>query len=1774
MKLSTKFYFIALIAGACWLAIWGMTTPVAAAPIPGETAPRPRRVTQEVGGHITADTTWDVSGSPYVFTRTVTVDAGVVLTVSPGVIVQGCPDCELLVQGSLHALGTATQPITFTSTEDSGPGEWSGIVINGGSGSLRHTVIRYGGDLNSVGTYGNLSLKNAGDVRLESCAIRETGVSGADYGIYALNSHLVISDTHFYHNGTTSGKSEDFALYATGAATVITVTDNLFEHNYGYAIGITPTLLSGLQSNTFTGDESSYSRRILVPGGQTSDGGQFVAQPGAWGYELSDDLIVPSGITLTASDGALIRARDNVELLVQGQLNAIGAHAPVTFTSFYDSAPRQWSGLVFAGGYGTLDNVTVRYAGDANSLGGHSNLAISSTLTQPVKLINSRILSESYSTLGGSGTDYGVAINTGRVLISGTLFAGNGTLDSSTDCALFIADAKSAITLTHNTFRQNNAYAIGLPPAQINRITDNTFEGDVGKYTRRVLLAGGSLPPDGKFLYQQGLAGYELQDDLTVPLTATLIISPQVSVMGRANVELLVRGRLQARGDTAPITFTSAADSAPNQWSGLTFDQGGGDLRHVVVRYGGQVNSLGVHSNIAVSGTLTHTFSLVAGRVYSESYNPLIGAKDDYGLWIQNSHATISGTTFAQNGSSSQDYALRADGAATFITATNNLFANNGGYDAYLPSSLINRFHSNTFTGTVGFRRIVLGAGDIPTKGLLQLQTGLEGYELAGIVHVPSGITLTVQPGIAVMGRADQELIVSGRLVAEGSETHPITFTSSADSAPKQWAGVLFANGSGTLRHTVVRYAGNANSLGVCGGIVAVNVLSSPLAIADSLITANGNDGGLGGTADYGLYLTNSRAILTRTQITANGDNSKDYGVYLTGGSVLTDTANVINANGGNGLGLDNGQATSFNTQINGNDVNGINLNSSGSWLANEVTIASNGGSGIEMNGGRLAMTCVQIHNNTDYGIHVTGNPAQFQISYNGLYDNGQYDFYNEGSTRLDVRDNWWGANADPVIAGKVSGSVFYVPWLEANVCLTEIGVSQQDAPDPVLAGDVLTYTVTVTNAGPSRATSVVLSDTLDAQADFITATTATTGATCSLLTGTVRCELGTLPVGETITAWVTVRPRDAGTLTNTVRVATADEDRVSTNNSATLTTTVQPAVDLGVTVHALDPAPVQFPLSYTLTISNAGPSTAHHVILTHTFPVTQVAVPTACQNTSGTIVCTWSTLAAHTSASATLIITPTEKGPLTTSTKVTSDEPDLGHFSNAITHTLMVVDAADLRVSQSATTPAYVASVLAYTLTVSNDGPSAAEGVVLYDTLPPEVTYLASGNGCTFGQQVLTCSLGTLAVGTQRRVTVTVRTGDELVTLTNRISATTATTDPRPADNSFELSTALQPVADLSVGGAAPTSAPVGETFTGTWQLSNNGPSPASNVQITISIPAEVNVRTVSPTGACSVGDAVTCHWAQLSPNAGITVSLGLSATQSGTASFQATVAAAEFDGDRANNKALTQVQITPAARLRFSSAVSPDPASAGEPYTTTLVLTNEGPDPAHTIVLYTEIPLSTTLFSSSTSPSATAILPTPRSITYTFDSLTVGNSVTVTLVSQVSPAARGTLQEPVRYSATESPRQTASVSTALVARNDLHVTQLASTATLTAGQSLTLTGIISNSGPADALEPTLTFAWGEAFTFTALQGAELTCTTAPTGSVCQWPPLSVGDAAAFTLTMRSQTSFQGEATITTTLSDTAEELAPDDNQALSHLNIRRSEFDVYLPLMLRNVP
>jgi uncharacterized repeat protein (TIGR01451 family) len=119
-----------------------------------------------------------------------------------------------------------------------------------------------------------------------------------------------------------------------------------------------------------------------------------------------------------------------------------------------------------------------------------------------------------------------------------------------------------------------------------------------------------------------------------------------------------------------------------------------------------------------------------------------------------------------------------------------------------------------------------------------------------------------------------------------------------------------------------------------------------------------------------------------------------------------------------------------------------------------------------------------------------------------------------------------------------------------------DLSISAVDAPDPVRQGAVLTYTLTVRNAGPETAHGITVTNGVSSQVAFGSASS--THGTCAL-DGKVRCVIGQMDNGETATITITVTPTKSGRVRTRAHVGIdqRDTDPHPSNNRDKYATTV-----------------------------------------------------------------------------------------------------------------------------------------------------------------------------------------------------------------------------------------------------------------------------------------------------------------------------------------------------------------------------------------------------------------------------------------------------------------------------------------------------------------------------------------------------------------------------------------------------------------------------------------
>lgn len=122
---------------------------------------------------------------------------------------------------------------------------------------------------------------------------------------------------------------------------------------------------------------------------------------------------------------------------------------------------------------------------------------------------------------------------------------------------------------------------------------------------------------------------------------------------------------------------------------------------------------------------------------------------------------------------------------------------------------------------------------------------------------------------------------------------------------------------------------------------------------------------------------------------------------------------------------------------------------------------------------------------------------------------------------------------------------------------VSDLSIAKVATPEPVKVTSNLTYSITVSNRGPSEATAVNVTDTLPAGVTFVSASSSQ--GSCTQSVGVVTCSLGNLMSAAGADITVIVTPSEAGSITNYARVTSSSSDPNMADNEATAVSTIEP---------------------------------------------------------------------------------------------------------------------------------------------------------------------------------------------------------------------------------------------------------------------------------------------------------------------------------------------------------------------------------------------------------------------------------------------------------------------------------------------------------------------------------------------------------------------------------------------------------------------------------------
>ncbi len=574
-----------------------------------------------------------------------------------------------------------------------------------------------------------------------------------------------------------------------------------------------------------------------------------------------------------------------------------------------------------------------------------------------------------------------------------------------------------------------------------------------------------------------------------------------------------------------------------------------------------------------------------------------------------------------------------------------------------------------------------------------------------------------------------------------------------------------------------------------------------------------------------------------------------------------------------------------------------------------------------------------------------------------------------------------------------------------------DLQVTQQ-TPEKVMLGEQAVFTVTVSNAGPSLATQVVLEHHLQGfRALSVTAEQGTCDATSDIIT----CQLLTLPVGAdttiTIIAQAEPQPKEnPDPIGQSQTQTTAQEtDPVSDNNVSSATIPIVWDADLSLQAQVSRAMVLpQEEVTFALQVINAGPKTASDIVFKTILPQDAVlhkavASQGKCTAEEQNITCKLDALPAQATATITLTLqAPTEEGEYQLAFAVQGAFAEPTPNDNQASLVLTVFNGADVSTAWQGPTQVALGEEITYLAEIVNTGPGEASEITWQHPIPTSLTFNAitasQGGACKIADQIVTCHWERLAVDERGEIVLVGQVAlDAEAPLTLEAAVAAAEADPNPENNTSSQQVTLAPQADVHIAFSnLPTVALPGNEVVYTLTVTNAGPSIAHDLVLTHTLPEALKWTSTTledNQDNCTWQEdkhQIICQWTILAPNAAIVVNIQTQVVQGvATAPLEAKITAAEADPNPGNNAITASIATIPPTATPTPTP-TPTPSPTPSPTTTFTPSPTPSPTPPPTPTDTPAATPTTTKTPTPESPTATTSpetpTPTPEATPSTF--------------------------------------------------------------------------------------------------------------------------------------------------------------------------------------------
>ena len=500
---------------------------------------------------------------------------------------------------------------------------------------------------------------------------------------------------------------------------------------------------------------------------------------------------------------------------------------------------------------------------------------------------------------------------------------------------------------------------------------------------------------------------------------------------------------------------------------------------------------------------------------------------------------------------------------------------------------------------------------------------------------------------------------------------------------------------------------------------------------------------------------------------------------------------------------------------------------------------------------------------------------------------------------------------------------------------------------------DMVIWTLNITNAGPNKATSVVVRDVLPEGLIYVRDDS---GGKYDVKTGILN--IGELDVGEVKIINIFTIVNKTGEIVNKANITSKEYDTNLTNNFDEASINIPPTCDVEIKKNVNVSSPNYKDLvNWSIVVRNNGPDIAHDVVVTEILPKSLIWISNTGNYDHISGIWNIGTLKVNEEVKLNIICLVNGTGIIVNDVSVSSKEFDYDLSNNNDSEVIKVSPSSDLAIVKLVNvSKADFNDLVTWKLLISNNGPDDATGVIVTDILPEGFVYVDSVlDKGSYSDGVI--KIDKLAVGEKLTLEIIceVKSTGNFVNVAN---ITGNEYDYDLSNNVDDEPIVINPATDLEVVKTVNVSNPnYGEYVTWSIVVRNNGPDVAHDVIASDVLPKSLiwisdngNGKYDSKTGTWIIG--------QLNSNAVVQLDIVSKVNGTGIIQNNVSISGHEFDYDLSNNNDSEIIEVNKTADVSVVKFVDDPNPYYGNLIKWTVIAKNNGPNKATSVNVYDILP------------------------------------------------------------------------------------------------------------------------------------------------------------------------------------------------------------------------